>query len=55
MGEQWLRPQGDDVRETTIHERALLLVDLLDLSDALPPVAHRDLDAPTFKELCGRS
>lgn len=39
-------------RDTTPAERGAILVDLLDLTDALPPVPHVPLTVPTFSELC---
>lgn len=42
----------EERRATTQAERAAILIDLLELTDALPPVPHVPLDAPTFAELC---
>jgi hypothetical protein len=51
MGDRWLHPVDEPPRQLTDDERGAILVELLDLADALPPVPHRDLDAPTFREL----
>ena len=54
MGERWLNPTEEPPRETTTRERGEILLELLDLADALPAPERRDLDAPTFAELCER-
>jgi len=54
MADTWLTPSEPEARRTTSAERAQLLVDLLDLTDALPAPPRRPLDAPPFKELCAR-
>ena len=55
MTAQWLEPSIEPTRPTTIPERAQLLIDVLGLVDALPPAPKRPLEAPTFKQLCGRA
>lgn len=54
MGEHWLHPSDEPVRDTTVRERGEMLIELLDLTDALPPVDRHDLGALTFAELCER-
>jgi hypothetical protein len=54
MGERWLDPMPEPKRVTTPEERGEILIDLLDLTDAPPPVPKRPLEAPTFAELCER-
>lgn len=54
MADKWLTPAEPAVRHTTDAERAELLVDLLELADALPAPPRRPLDAPSFKDLCAR-
>lgn len=54
MADKWLTPPEPPVRHTTESERGELLVDLLDLADALPAPPRRPLDAPPFKDLCAR-
>ena len=51
---RWMHPVVPELRPSDVRKRAEILVDLLDLSDALPAVANRDQPAPTFRELCGR-
>ncbi len=55
MTSQWLEPRIEPTRPTTVAERARLLIDVLDLVDALPPAPRRPLEAPTFKQLCGHA
>jgi hypothetical protein len=52
--DRWLHPVDEQPNPLTIEERGAVLVELLDISDALPPVPRRDLDAPSFRELCER-
>ena len=47
-----MTPPVVDVTETTVRDRAEALVDLLLLTDALPPLAHRRLETPAFRDLC---
>ena len=54
MGDRWLQPSDEAPRESTVEERGAILRELLDLTDEPPPVAHRDPDAPTFRQLCER-
>jgi hypothetical protein len=54
MADKWLTPSEPAVRHTTESERGELLVDLLELADALPAPPRRPLDAPPFKDLCAR-
>ena len=44
----------DEKRDTGLLERADALLDVLRLTDALPPLPHKDLEAPTFKSLFDR-
>lgn len=52
MGDRWLHPIDEQPKPLTVEERGSVLIELLELADALPAVPHRDLDAPTFRELC---
>ncbi|HUV18806.1 MAG TPA: hypothetical protein VMW33_10040 [Ilumatobacteraceae bacterium] len=52
MGDRWLRPVDEPPQSSTVDERGAILIELLDLADALPPLPRRDLDAPTFRQLC---
>ncbi len=48
-----MSPPDEPVRRTSVAERGELLVDLLHLSDAFPPVPHGELDVPPFRDLVG--
>ena len=50
-----MSPPVVEVRDTDVLARAAVLVDLLLLTDALPPVERRELTAPAFRDLCDRS
>ncbi len=54
MADRWMTAPADETRELTVEERGALLMDLLLLTDALPPRRHEDLQAPSFRVLCGR-
>ncbi|HWL41994.1 MAG TPA: hypothetical protein VNQ73_03550 [Ilumatobacter sp.] len=54
MAPNWTTPPVYAPRAIDPDERGRVLVDLLHLADALPPVPHDDLDIPPFRELCGR-
>ena len=54
VGDKWKTPPVAEVRDTTVCDRAEALVDLLLLTDALPPLAHRKLETPAFRDLCDR-
>jgi len=54
VGRQWYEPIDRVPAETTVEERAAILVDLLDLTDALLPMPRSSLTALPFKDLCGR-
>lgn len=54
VGDKWMTPPVAEVRDTTVRDRAEALVDLLLLTDALPPMAHRSLETPAFRDLCDR-
>jgi hypothetical protein len=54
MADRWMAPPEEENREATIAERSALLVDLLLLTDALPPRPHVDLEVPSFRVLCAR-
>ena len=54
MGDKWMTPPVAEVRDTTVRDRAEALVDLLLLTDAFPPMAHRSLETPAFRDLCDR-
>lgn len=49
-----MKPPVVEVSETTVRYRAEALVDLLLLTDALPPLARRGLGTPGFRDLCDR-
>jgi hypothetical protein len=49
-----MSPPQEDPRATDPVERGRILADLLELSDAFPPVPHRPLDIPPFRELVGQ-
>jgi hypothetical protein len=53
VGDSWLHPVDEELRMTTVEERGRLLVDLLLLTDALPPRPRDDLAIPGFRVLCG--
>lgn len=48
---KWFEPIEHVPVETSVAERGAILVDLLHLTDALPPVRRHKLTAPTFREL----
>ena len=54
MGDAWKRAPVGETRALDLQGRAAALVDLLLLTDALPPVEHRALETPGFQELCER-
>lgn len=54
MSRKWMQRPDEPVRVATPRERGDILIDLLELSDALPPLPHIPLDVPSFKERCGR-
>jgi hypothetical protein len=54
MGERWKHPIDEPPTPRTVDERGAILIELLELTDALPPVPHRDFDVPSFRELCER-
>lgn len=54
MADKWLIPSEPSARLTTDAERGELLVDLLELADALPAPPRRPLAATPFKDLCAR-
>ncbi len=54
MTEAWMKPPAEEPRDTTVEERGILLVDVLQLSDALPPRRREDLQSPGFRELCAK-
>ncbi len=49
-----MQPPTEERRQLSIADRERTLIDLLGLTDALPPVERLDLRIPTFKELCAR-
>ena len=50
----WTATLSEETRVTDIRQRGLELVDLLLLTDALPPLRHRELEIPPFTDLCDR-
>ena len=54
VGDKWMTPPVVEVRDTDVRDRAEALVDLLLLTDALPPLAHQGLETPAFRDLCDR-
>lgn len=55
MAEAWMSAPSPETRELTTKERGDVLIDLLLLTDALPPRRHEPLLAPPFRELCARA
>ena len=50
----WISSLSEETRVTDVRQRGVELVDLLLLTDALPPLPHRELEIPPFRDLCGR-
>ena len=45
----WARDPGEDEPAVPPEERGAVLVELLELSDALPPLPERELEFPPFR------